>query len=762
MDEVEEFEEFEEVAEFTEETTEETEETSETDVVAVDEYEEVAEFTEEAEETNEIEETEEIEETKETDEAEAESINDLEGLEGLDELDSDFDDSAFNMSSAGGADDVDLSSLDDLDALFGGDSDDDMFASLMGGGGGNDEDAFAALEALNTGGSSSRGGSGDMDLDRQLEMLMAADKSAGEDFDVDSLTGGRPRQSVHDPSVDGMGMVYYSKPTSDSYLQFEEKPRLFENISFTKIILTLVIGVLIIGVGAFTAIAVGTAVVEHREAVAEFDHFTPVAFPAAGVANNAHVIFPRGNNVGYVGNQQFTLSRISLGPSGTFIHFNEYFDPDDYIIFMYDQRRHLYVRSQFGFTSDPITGTVIRFNALEPETLFLTLSIYCRYTDEFFNFYYRFTEPPRSHPTVFVNNIVTPPGGAEDGLVVRYASFDSGRSMIAYSFPHNPEGTGIRVPEGREGLDISLQMGLASMVRLTNEPAEVSFSEFGMTLGVANFAPVMELNGRADVIFHDLIFYYQNPVEVDVSPTELFANERDNPFPVPVGPYTLNLSQMGQQGTLVILTFHALCERGSYIVARPNVTLRIDLGDENYLDIQGTTNSRVAGGDILFNIEPHLNVLRNIHIDYYSLIINSVEFDVAQVRVPLTLSTNHVTPRGGRLAAERTAYEAMISLLAYKAGDVSQLDLVGMSSELRNNQQLLSIFAPTWATTRPMYGATVASGDLISNYDYIAIIDVQWVAGEGDSLLYFNEVFKVTARSQNAIWTVVDIQLMSS
>ena len=782
-DEVEAVEEYEEVAEFAEEADE---------VEAVEEYEEVTEFAEEIDEVEAVEEYEEVAEyTEETDEVDAveeiaESAEDLEGLEGLDNLegldelealadgldeftDSDdsqsnveSDDSAFDVptgdGNSGDSDGLDLASLDDLNSLFG-DSDDDMFASLMGMGGGSEEDEFAALEALNAGGVS-RGGSGDMDLDKQLEMLMAADKSATDDFDVDSLTGGRPRQSVHDPSVDGMGMVYYSKPTADSYLQFEEKPRMFENVSLTKIILTLVVGVLFIGVGTFTAIAIGNAVIEHRETVAQFEHFSPIAFPPSGVANTVHAVFPR--DIGYVGNQRFSISRISLGPSGTFVHFYEYFDPEDYIIFMYDQRRHLYVRSQFGFTSDPITGTVIRFNALEPETLFLTLSIYCRYTDEFFSFYYRFTEPPQSPPTVFVNNIVTPDGGTADGLVVRYASFDSGRSMIAYSFPHHPEGAGIRIPEGNEGLNISLQMGLSSMMRMTNEPAEVDFSDFGLTLGVANFAPVFDLNGRADVVFHDLVFYYPNPV-VNVSPVDLFANERDNPFSIQAGPYILNLSQMGQQdnGNLIILTFHGLRDGAVRIETRPNVTLRIDLGNENYLDIHGETRSRAQGGDVVFNIAPYIATLRNVHIDNYSLIIDSVEFNVDQVRVPLSLSTNHIMPRGSRLAAERTAYEAMISLLAYKSGDLTQSDLVGMSPELMNNPEILSIFAPTQSTTHPMYGATVASGDLISNYDYIAIVDVQWVAGEGDNLLYFNEVFKVTARSQNAIWTVVDIQLMS-
>ena len=786
---VETFEEYEEVAEF----AEESEEAEAEGVETFEEYEEVAEFAEESEESevDDVETFEEYEEVAEfAEEAEGEGLESLDNLEGLEELEtladgldeftasesedslpnfeSEEDDSAFDIpvgnDNSGDSDDnidsdgLDLANLDDLDSLFG-DSDDDMFASLMGMGGGSEEDEFAALEALNSGGMS-MGGSGDMDLDKQLEMLMAADKSATNDFDVDSLMGGRPRQSVHDPSVDGMGMVYYSKPTSDSYLQFEEKPRLFENISFAKIFLTLVVGVLFIGVGTFAAITIGTAVSDHRSTVAQFTHFYPIAFPPSGVANNVHAVFPRDS--GYVGNQSFSISRISLGPSGTFVHFDEYFDPDDYIIFMHDQRRHLYVRSQFGFTSDPVTGTVIRFNALEPETLFLTLSIYCRFTDEFLNFYYRFTEPPHSPPTVFVNNIVAPDGGSTEGLVVRYASFDSGRSMIAYSFPHNPEGVGVRIPEGNEGLNISLQMGLASTVRMTNEPAEVDFSDFGLTLGVANFAPVLDLNGRADVIFHDVVFYYPNPV-VTVTPAELFANERDNFFPIQAGPYILNLSQMGQQdnGNLIILTFHGLRDGAVRIETRPSVILRIDLGDGNYLDIPGETRSIAQGGDVVFNVVPHLNTLRNVHIDYYSLIVDSVEFNVDQVRIPLSLSTNHIMPRGSRLAAERTAYEAMVSLLAYKSGDLTQSDLVGMSSELMNNPEILGIFAPTQATTHPMYGAAVASGDLISNYDYIAIIDVQWVAGEGDSLLYFNEVFKVTARSQNAIWTVVDIQLMS-
>jgi len=128
--------------------------------------------------------------------------------------------------------------------------------------------------------------------------------------------------------------------------------------------------------------------------------------------------------------------------------------------------------------------------------------------------------------------------------------------------------------------------------------------------------------------------------------------------------------------------------------------------------------------------------------------------------VPIQLNKFNNLPSARRVSAEMAITESILSLLSYKSGNISINNLVGVSSLVRFNEETMSIFAPTSTQVRPMYNATVVTGDLLNNYDYVAIVEVQWVAGVGADMEYFHGILQVTARSSDAIWSVTEIRLI--
>jgi len=110
-----------------------------------------------------------------------------------------------------------------------------------------------------------------------------------------------------------------------------------------------------------------------------------------------------------------------------------------------------------------------------------------------------------------------------------------------------------------------------------------------------------------------------------------------------------------------------------------------------------------------------------------------------------------------RYAAELAVTEAFMGLLAYKSGETTRDGIVGLSPQMLNSAELFGIFSPADFGGRAMYAATVSAGDMLSNYDYVAIVEVVWTANEGANLQYFREIFEVTAQSQDAVWSVVSV-----
>ena len=648
---------------------------------------------------------------------------------------------------------------DDPNNLQGEDDDLDAQIAALGLFGDDDDDDFSALEKLNfaTDEQEPELMSSDddvMDLDKQLDLILNADQAADENFEVRDVAVATPTQMVYDPEVEELGVVQYVK---GAFVLKEEKvsPGLFSNITIFKMLSTIAIGVLVILVGAVSAIFITLAVREQEEAIAAVSRFVPLELPT-DVANNANFVFIHQPMV--LNDRTFTLNSISAGYSGTFFYFHEFFDPEDYIILLYNQGRLLYGKSTFDIESAPPSGTVLKFSPLTRGTLFLTLHIQCRTTHEFIAFEYRLLEPPIHSPATYLNHLVY--ADIDDGfssIILRNAVLDNTSSQFTFSFNHDPALPGIRHNPNSTAPLVTFSDVFATVNNLNSGASIVYFDDFNITLGTATFGAVLNIETPMEVHFNGLTFYYPNP-RINVTPEELYGNNQREPFQIEAGLFTLNLEAMQQQGQFLVLTLHGIDERGFRRETIPSMSLRISVNN-GFITIPGVTRSSPRGSDVIFDLAPHINEIRDVHISHYSLVVHSVEFDLPQISVPFQVSQYFDNlPSNRRTMAEITVREAFRGLLAYKSNEVTLDGLVGLSPEIKQNDEVMGIFAPTNLSERPMQAVNVISGDLISNYDYLAVVEVQWVTGFGDGINYFSSIFQVVVRSQDAIWSIVDIR----
>jgi hypothetical protein len=648
-----------------------------------------------------------------------------------------MDDLEAQLASLGMFDDED----GDTDPFAGfdfGDDDDDMLSSA----------AAPAPTAMSM-------DDGEMDLDKQLEMLLMADETADEGFEVKDISAAMPTQTVYDPEVDGMGSVQYVKGTFKK--DEEARKKLFADITPGKMVATLVIGVMLIAIGAATAIYAHSVVQKQNALAAAVEHFRPVEIPQ-NVSNNTNIIFI--NERAVLGEQPLTLLQIHAAYSGTFFHFEEHFNPDDYYILLYNQARHLYSYTTFNISAAEDEGTVLQFGPLTRNTLFLTLQLQCKETHEYVRFNYRLTAPAVHDAPVFINR---PHPAMSDGrLTVRYATFDSASSVIHFSYMPHQQGAGLRINADSDVPFVSLDEIGHRITPYTNEDATVYFDRFGIIMGVATFAPVFSLESTVNVVFNGLTYFFPSPT-VEVTPQQLFANalldsDEQEVFEVPTGEFSLMLEGMDQQGLYVVLTLHGLDDSRRRRITTPDMILRVALEDGGFIDMSGTVRASERGSDVLFNLYPHISRIRDVDISNYSLIIRSVEYDVPSVSVPIEVTRFYNRPRERRYDAELAITNAFNGLLSHRSGEFSPEGFVSLSPALRTSDALINgIFAPREFRGRAMHSVTVTLGDLISNYHYLAVVETLWVAGEGEELQYINETFHITAQSTDLVWSIVEI-----
>jgi hypothetical protein len=343
------------------------------------------------------------------------------------------------------------------------------------------------------------------------------------------------------------------------------------------------------------------------------------------------------------------------------------------------------------------------------------------------------------------------------GLMVRNAVFDSASSRINFSYVPDMLSAGFRMNRRSDEPLVRLHdlQNFTIVTPLTNHDAVVFFEEFNTYMGTASFGPILNLESNVELIFYDLIYFYPNPV-VEVAPQDLFGNDQHDPFPVETGYFTLMLEGMMQQDMLIVLTLHGLDQNNRRQAADLDIALHVDTG-AGVIVLPGYVRKSPRGSDVLFDIRPHFAALREVHIENYSLVIGWVEYEVPSVRIPIHVSQFFNMQTARRHSVQTAINEAFMSLLAYKSGEISRENIIGIPPQLAGE-----IFAQTpHIEGRPMYAVSLSMGDMISNYDFLGIVEIEWTNGaSGADLIFYRETFQVTARSRDGIWAVVNIEVL--
>jgi len=649
---------------------------------------------------------------------------------------------------------------DDIEAqlaalgLFDNDDDDDTTFSDLDG-----QDPFAALNMLDSDDETSGNIPADgeeMDLDKQLEMLLMADKSATEEFELIDLTVQGPVQSVYDPEAEGMSVLTYVKGAAN----FEEKKstKLFENVTWFKIIATTIIGLVIIATGAVTTIMATQAIRDHQVQVEAVSHFLPITIPTGG-ANNGGAIF-LGHSL-YLNSSRFTISRIVPGFTGTVLYFEENFDPDNYTILLYNQARNLIAQSAFSSNRNPSGGTVLVFDSIPHNTLFLTLFIKCNSTNNYISFNYRFTAPPAFSRPVYLKRPIAVTAGDDEitGFIIQHASFDSSGSRINFTASHS-DMSGLNLAPDINVPFLSMNDIFTNLRQITPPSNYVTFEEFGINLGTAFFSPIFNLDGRVDLNVKGMRYIHANPI-VDITPSDLFDRDQRFPHAISAGPYTINLEAMAQQRNYVILVFHALDGNNQRVPTLLESSLVVEVPG-GIISIPGVSFVSPVGTDVIFDLTPYLNHLRYVPLSRYSLVIQNAQFDTDIVEVPIQLNISDNMANMIYTSAEIAILEALNGLMFYKSNLLSREGLMGLSTDILLNQpSIMDVFEPRPDLTEiPKQAAIISAGSLISNYDFLAVAEIEWVNGSGSNIEIFRRIIKISARSTDGIWEIRNMEFI--
>jgi hypothetical protein len=603
------------------------------------------------------------------------------------------------------------------------------------------------------------------ELDAQLAALLKADQDAKDDYepmDVAPLVSTRSiydAGGIIDDSESG-ALIYMSGDEKSASGKAKRKRRsLLAGLTVKKL---LVAGFFLLfifsGVG-FLIIQTTRVIAEQREIVAVMAHFTPISLPL-GVPNNANFIMINERHT--LGEQTLTLSHMSPGFMGTYFYFNEAFDPDDYIILMYDQDRNLYVRRSFDINHDPLLGTILCFDPLRFDLSFLTLHIQDPRTGDYVEFNYRITGPITFGAPVFLTQPVSllPGGDPRDGLRISHAEFSNIESVIHYSFTGRFAGVGLRQRNGSQNTFLNVRDNFGGLRRLTEGQARLDFPDHDAFIGRATFGPLLSLGSLITLNFRDLYFVYPYP-PVDVPLRHLGGRNQDQPHTLYLDPYRLNLEAIAQQGHLLVLVMHGTDERGNRLPTLVEASLEIDIGRGQSITIPAEqVNVAPIGTDVVFNLREHSAALNNVHIDRYTLILHAVEFSVPEVSLTIDLASAVNQPALRREIAVHNIESAFLSRLAYMSGELGFHSIVGFAPELLRDEAVMAPFAPRALNERPMYGVTVTAGDFIDNYTFLAVVESEWALGRGREMEVVRTQHQVTAISREGIWLVTQDKLM--
>jgi hypothetical protein len=610
----------------------------------------------------------------------------------------------------------------------------------------------------------SDGGGIDLSSMDELERLLAADQAADREQVFEEMTTDLVNtRSIYDMGgiVDENAGLIYSKEDAEAAAKKLNKRSFFDYLTVKGLLTAGLVLVLIFILGGAAVVLASMAIAEQREHTASMAHFTPISMPA-NVPNNANFIHI--NEQLTLGEQPFTLLRISVGYTGTYFFFDEFFDTADYYIFLYDQNRHLYVRHQFDMMHDPNFGTILRFDPLQPSTDFLTLHIQHQHTREYGAFYYRLVGSFALTPPIYLNR-PTPlakDGDINSGLRISHAYFNNVESVIFYSFIGHFSSLGLRQRDNSQATFVHLWNDPGGgLMPLTEPQAVFHNAERDAKIGRATFGPLLSLETQVRVSFHDLFYVYPNP-PVDLPLRFLGGRNQDAPHTLYMDRFRLNLEGIQQQGHLLVMVIHGLDESGLRLSTLVETSLEIDIGRGQTLTIPAErVEVSPQGTDVVFNLLNHMDTLNNVHIDRYTLVLHNVQFAVPEVSVTLDLADAVHLPAIRRETVSANLRSAFISRLAYMSGEIAHTSIIGFAPHVLADPLLAQTFARRQVTERPMYGATVIAGDFYDNYTFLAVVENEWVTGSGENLQFFRSIHHVIARSEEGVWSIVSDELIT-
>jgi hypothetical protein len=601
---------------------------------------------------------------------------------------------------------------------------------------------------------------GEIDIDDQIAQLMAADSNAGQGFQARNMGDLVQDKAIYDGELtneDGDTIITWATYAGKAAAAKNRRrfaTNLYKGLSampgYQMGIVAALVVVIVLSLG-YTVIASANTIMDKRIDLVRVEHYSVITQPV-NVPNHTNFIFV--NEYTELSGQPLTLTKISAGSTGTFFYFNETFDPLQYAIILFDQAHQLFYRSHFDLSGEMTSGTVLKFDGLNETTIFLNLFIKDIHTMESVMFCYRFNQFPAFATPVYYNDPIEILEESGMELRINHAVFDNASSQIHYSF-NSTGGTGeLRFGDYTNSSFMQASEGVHPLVGMTVNPAEARFDRQNTVLGVLNLAPVRRLTSNIEITLNGL-YYRFNMHQYEIDMPALFARRPEEQV-FRVKDHQLVLEGIAMQGNNIVLVLYGKDDSDKRVETRIDATLTIQTSD-GVIVLEGVNYAGSEGCDVLFDITPYRRRLSGIPLSQYRLNIQAVEFKIPPFTVNLDLNQCYESPTRSMELAERHVWESFYTRLQYKSYEITRAEVTGFSNEIMNDRSLMRFYTPVGAETVPMYATHIITGMITPDgNNYIAIVEDEWVSGEGGDMIYMRHTHQVImARTTGGGWVIV-------
>ena len=595
-----------------------------------------------------------------------------------------------------------------------------------------------------------------IDMDKQISEMLAMDEQAEQDFFDPEPHKYLVSQSVYeDGSVQTSNWTTYSQNTDRidrlrARLAQEEQAAaqaVAGRFVLPRIVThALIFALVILGLGA-TIIFVAQQAAAKQARLDAISHFSAIKQPV-NAPNNANFIYL--NKKTSVNRQDFTLAKMSVGGTDTLFFFEEAFDPKNYIITLTDQKNTLYHRYQNDTQYNPESGTVLKFDKLYYDSFFLTLFIQDIETSEHASFYFRFEAPLVFTAPLYLNRPVTV--FDESGFTIRLeqAEADNAGVDFLYTLQWEKDDSQIRFGEGGVP-SVELRDGSRYLPAFADKPVEYRYDDLNLSMGRVSFAPARQRNYPLEFVFKDLHYYYTLPTaKADLR--KLFAYRENGPQELRAGQNTLVLEAMATQNEVAVLTLHSVDENGNRLLTRMDADLVIETARGD-ITVPGVCHYTAEGSDMVFDLSSVRAQIDQVPLSRYSLDIKGVLYSVPRlsVKIPPDAYSEYADER--LYGISQSVHAAFLSRLAYKSFEIPFEEITGFSEELLADRALTRLYAPVAAGEGARYSAKVING-LIYKGQYLAVVEEEWVVGEGEDIVFLSATHQIAAVKAQAEWTI--------